>query len=74
MFPLQQNHRLRLADQQVWVLDSPETFVYSEGEEAEEYLRTCFECVQDLSVDFVQLQEKIRDWSSEYHLSPAGRI
>ncbi|MHB8788711.1 MAG: methyltransferase domain-containing protein [Desulfobulbaceae bacterium] len=71
MFPLQQTNKLGLTDQQVWVLDSSETFVYSEGEEAEEYLRTCFECVEDLSVDSVQLQEKIRDWSSEYHLSPA---
>ncbi|HHO48769.1 MAG TPA: methyltransferase domain-containing protein, partial [Desulfobacteraceae bacterium] len=69
--PLKRHNRLSLAGKQVWVLETSEPFDYSEGSEAEEYLRACFEAVDDLSVDSMQLQEKIRDWSSEYHLSPA---
>lgn len=71
MFPLKQHNRLSLAGKHVWVPETSEPFDYSEGSEAEEYLRACFESVDDLSVDSMQLQEKIRDWSSEYHLSPA---
>ena len=71
MFPLRQNNNLRQFENDVWTLDSSETFAYSEGDEAEGYIRACLDSVDDLSVDSVQLQEKIRDWSSEYHLSPA---
>lgn len=71
MFPLQRSNNLKQSGDNVWGLDSSEPFAYSEGDEAEEYLRACFDCAEDLSVNSVQLQANIKDWSSEYHLSPA---
>lgn len=42
---------------------------YSEGEEAESYLRDVFQNTTDLSSQSSELESKIRDWSSEYHLT-----
>ncbi len=67
-FPLQQLNDLVRDDQGVWRLEQHREFSYSEGEEAEAYLRTCFSTCTDLSSASEELQERIRDWSSEYHL------
>lgn len=67
-FPLQQHNRLRLTDSGVYRSES-EAISYSEGSEAEEYLRQVFENAEDLSSVSEELERAIRDWSSEYHLA-----
>ncbi len=44
-------------------------FVYSDGVPAEEYLRSVLRDAEDLSSTSYELQGKIKDWPSEYHLS-----
>jgi SAM-dependent methyltransferase len=44
-------------------------FDYSDGKEVEQYLEKVFSETADLSSRSPQLQEKIVDWPSEYHLS-----
>lgn len=46
------------------------SFDYSDGTEAENYLEECIKNATDLSFDSVELAKYIRDWPSEYHLSP----
>ncbi len=46
------------------------TFQYSDGGEAEVYLENCLRQASDLSCHSVELTSLIRDWPSEYHLSP----
>ncbi len=45
-------------------------FTYSDGLEEEIYLENCLRQVSDLSSSSTELASCIRDWSSEYHLSP----
>jgi SAM-dependent methyltransferase len=45
-------------------------FNYSDGTEEEAYLENCIKKVSDLSCHSAELAGCIRDWSSEYHLSP----
>jgi SAM-dependent methyltransferase len=45
-------------------------FAYSDGSEAERYLFDVFDTTDDLGSASEALQLKIRDWPSEYHLSP----
>jgi SAM-dependent methyltransferase len=45
-------------------------FEYSDGTEEEAYLENCIKKVSDLSCHSDELAGYIRDWSSEYHLSP----
>ncbi len=70
MFLLQTLNTLLRSDKNTWILEGTGEFDYSEGDDAEQYLRDCFSTVKDLSSTSAELQEKIRDWSSEYHLSP----
>ncbi len=44
-------------------------FVYSDGAPAEDYLRSVLRDATDLSSTSYELQKKIKDWPSEYHLS-----
>jgi SAM-dependent methyltransferase len=62
------NH-LELDSNSVWRLPGQEKFNYSEGEYQENYLRTVFRKAKDLSSSSYELEEYIRDWPSEYHLS-----
>ena len=45
-------------------------FVYSDGADTEAYLREVLDAVEDLSSSSYELQRRIRDWPSEYHLTP----
>ena len=45
-------------------------FVYSDGAESEQYLREVLSSAADLSSSSYELQRRIRDWPSEYHLAP----
>lgn len=45
-------------------------FNYSDGEESERVLAEILEQAKDLSSDSIELQKKIIDWPTEYHLSP----
>ncbi|MFT5114995.1 MAG: 2-polyprenyl-3-methyl-5-hydroxy-6-metoxy-1,4-benzoquinol methylase [Parasphingorhabdus sp.] len=45
------------------------TFSYSDGSDAERYLLDVFSHAEDLGSDSVELQLKIKDWPSEYHLT-----
>lgn len=46
------------------------SITYSDGEDSEEYLRGVLTHAKDLSSSSVELASKIKDWPSEYHLSP----
>ena len=46
-----------------------EPFAYSDGEESERYLTEVLRNAKDLSSTSSELEAKIRDWPSEYHLS-----
>ncbi len=45
-------------------------FAYSDGTASERYLFDVLSLADDLSSASTSLQQKIRDWPSEYHLSP----
>lgn len=49
---------------------SERDFAYSDGSDAERYLHEVLDNASDLSSDSEELQLAIRDWPSEYHLSP----
>ncbi len=56
------------------VLSHPDSaerdFAYSDGDDAERYLHDVLSLTDDLGSASESLQLKIRDWPSEYHLSP----
>ncbi len=54
----------------VWRRGRESTFAYSDGDDAENYLQQVFEQTQDVSCASDELVREIRDWPSEYHLSP----
>jgi len=55
----------------VWVpKEGASAFPYSDGDEAELYLLEVIEKASDRSLFSQELVEAIRDWPSEYHLSP----
>ena len=45
-------------------------FAYSDGSETEQYLRKVLKKSEDLSSSSAELKNHIRDWGSEYHLTP----
>ena len=53
----------------VWVLEDHEHFAYSEGVRTENYLEQVLRSARDLSSDSSELDNFVRDWPSEYHLS-----
>ncbi|MCG6872992.1 MAG: methyltransferase domain-containing protein [Gammaproteobacteria bacterium] len=57
-------------ERRIWVLNPGETFAYTDGQDAEAYLARVLEDATDLSCASEELPAAIRDWPSEYHLSP----
>ena len=53
----------------VWVLDDPEEFGHNDGATSEHYLEQVFRECQDRSTVSEELETRIIDWRSEYHLS-----
>ena len=54
---------------QVWSLKNHNRFAYSDGVASEKYLRKVFREAKDLSSRSPELENYIKDWPSEYHLS-----
>ena len=54
----------------VWFRPGAAQFAYSDGDEAEDYLLEVIERAADCSCGSDELARAIRDWPSEYHLSP----
>jgi len=71
-FPLLNCNPLVRRDSNVWSCgaDAKDTFDYSDGDTAEEHLKDVIISAQDLTSQSLELEEKIIDWVSEYHLSP----
>ena len=53
----------------VWVPNEKKTFQYSDGDENETYIFHTIQTSEDLSVESPDLNKKIIDWPSKYHLS-----
>ncbi|MEA9393424.1 glycosyltransferase [Acerihabitans sp. TG2] len=53
----------------VWRPEELPDFAYSDGDNAENYILDAINSAQDVSVNSTELHDKIRDWSSRYHLS-----
>lgn len=54
----------------VWLSPTSESFPYSDGEESENYLLSTLKAAKDVSSSSSEMLNAIRDWPSEYHLSP----
>lgn len=54
----------------VWRLKNHDRFGYSDGAGSEKYLRRVFANAADLSTRSAELEAQIKDWPSEYHLTP----
>ena len=67
---LANHNRLHQVSSGVWIRDPDASFEYSDGEEAESYVAQSIAQVSDRGSLSTELASKIRDWSSEYHLSP----
>ncbi len=53
----------------VWQLENHREFGYSDGLESERYLQRVFDAAQDLGTRSAELEQHIKDWPSEYHLT-----
>lgn len=58
-----------LDENSIWVIDDREHFAYSDGRYSEKYLEKVFQQVDDLSSTSFELEQHIKDWPSEYHLT-----
>lgn len=69
--PLIANNRLELSADGLWQLPGTTTgeFAYSDGDSEEEYVRQVIESAGDTSSTSAELEQYIRDWPSEYHLT-----
>lgn len=54
----------------VWHLKGHHAFAYSDGAASEKYLEHVFRTASDLSSNSSELEQYIKDWPSEYHLTP----
>lgn len=54
----------------VWQLKGHDAFGYSDGIESERYLDGVFHSAEDLTTRSDELVRHIKDWPSEYHLTP----
>ncbi len=65
------DHNKLVVHDEIYVLPDQQDsdFTYSDGVSAEQYLRSVLTDATDLSSTSRELQEKIKDWPSEYHLS-----
>ena len=57
-------------DSAVWVTKDYKGFAYSDGDEQEKYIFDAIRTARDVSCSSDELPAKIKDWPSEYHLSP----
>ncbi len=57
-------------NQRIWATSSDNTLSYSDGDKNEEYLFSAITNAKDVSSNSPELFSAIRDWPSEYHLSP----
>jgi GT2 family glycosyltransferase/SAM-dependent methyltransferase len=68
-FNLENNNYLK--NQRIYIpSDVQDDFMYSDGDKEENFLSETIYSADDLSVGSEELQRKICDWSSLYHLSP----
>lgn len=63
------DNKLVEAGGNVWQLEGHTAFGYSDGAESERYLDKVFRAAKDLSTRSAELEGRIKDWPSEYHLS-----
>ena len=63
------SNELRKDASSVWVLAGHDRFGYTDGAESEKYLDQVFRAASDLSTTSAELEEWIKDWPSEYHLT-----
>ncbi|MDD2920298.1 methyltransferase domain-containing protein [Rhodoferax sp.] len=56
--------------QRIWAKPGTSTLTYSDGDENEEYLFSVITNAKDVSANSPELASAIKDWPSEYHLSP----
>lgn len=56
--------------QRIWAKPGTSTLTYSDGDESEEYLFSVITKAKDVSTNSPELASAIKDWPSEYHLSP----
>ncbi|HUU39840.1 MAG TPA: class I SAM-dependent methyltransferase, partial [Desulfatiglandales bacterium] len=68
-FPLLSRNRLERKNPNTLGGESQDNFDYSDGDHTEEYLKDAMIKARDLSSQSLELEEKIVDWVSEYHLS-----
>jgi SAM-dependent methyltransferase len=68
-FDLGANYRYSSAER-IWEDPDAPAFDYSDGEQEEEYLLRVLGEARDLSCGSDELPRYVRDWASEYHLSP----
>jgi SAM-dependent methyltransferase len=54
----------------VWVRSDVKPFDYSDGDESEKYLEKVLRSAHDLGSNSAELASHIKDWPSEYHLTP----
>lgn len=59
------------ASLRIWCRSDQTSISYSDGDDAESYLLNTISNAQDVSSTSPELASAIRDWPSEYHLSPA---
>jgi SAM-dependent methyltransferase len=62
-------NNIELNENRVWTLGDQKEFDYSDGRRAERYLEKVLSKAKDLSSNSYELEELIKDWPSEYHLS-----
>ncbi|RTZ59176.1 MAG: hypothetical protein DSZ32_05680 [Gammaproteobacteria bacterium] len=72
IFPLSTCNELKQVADKLYTLTDigDETFHYSDGSAHEIYLHEVLTQAKDLGSDSQELENHIRDWPSEYHLSP----
>ena len=63
------NSDLIQEESSVWLLKQHGDFGYSDGVESERYLEGVFKNAKDLSSGSNELENYIKDWPSEYHLT-----
>lgn len=64
-------NQLTLDADSVWVRQDAKAFDYSDGIAAEQYLESVLSASSDLGSESEELESRIKDWPSEYHLSRA---
>lgn len=64
-------NQLTLDADSVWVRRNARAFDYSDGVAVERYLEEALSASSDLGCESEELEGRIRDWPSEYHLSGA---